>query len=117
MLQFPCGHLHGGEINLGQFVPPRLPSAPRGENPPGHGTPFVLKPVGSPRVQTLHSEDSDHQWPVLGRFCSTGLIILKQMEGSVVEILEKRIDRKFFSLILVVVFLFMVMKVRRTHLS
>ena len=57
-----------------------------------HGSPgalFVLKPVGSPRVQTLHSEDSDHQWPVIGRFCSTELIILKQMEGFVVEILEK----------------------------
>ena len=40
-------------------------------------------------------------------------IILKQMEGFVVEILEKWIDRKFFLLILVVIFLFMIMKVRR----
>ena len=86
---FPWGYFHVDEINLVSLFLSTFLECPGGEAPPSLGTLFVLKPVGSPQVQAFPSEADNHQGPVLGRFCSIELIILRWIDGFVVEILEK----------------------------
>lgn len=82
----PWGYFHVDEINLVGLFLSTFPECPGGETP---RTLLVLKPGASPQAQTFPSEADKHQGPVLGRCCSTELLILRWLDGFVVEILGK----------------------------